>query len=749
MMDRILLNKQEERFFFEFLRIAGNRTPAECAQEIAASLETRSQGEILQFYGQTVDTIFKGQKGALDGFTYQKTHRILTKFYDTKVLPLYAGSGGSLEAGGSERKGASRKRKCAGSVQDVNDGEDRNGNVGDRRNSVQKEMVEEVELFSGERRVAGAEGVGGAERAAGNFENASGVPHGALKDASENHGTPQQPIVEGLRTTPCTNGGSVHTVHTHSQGAGAGRGTLKLVEIMFVPHAEELATRLSAGGFDPCPRLRLDASETVVNVMRRLERSWETVFQGQDGGLRLRPPDDCPAVFRGCAWGDPERDVDLRLMEVLEALGVNSLTTMGYDWDDGLVRSHQKVDQLLIDVPTATVTGRLTAKKGKRPVRKAGENKRNAKSASERKGMKEQVAGNAPGKAGNSSEKLQQSDCQGPGSSTDKENTANKSFSFEHQAIASFGSPAQDSAQVKERVTGGTREGTQNAAPGYRVPVGIRNLVKQDPEPRSRKTRKRGDGSRGRGLGAPKEGPDDQLVRNALELIADTLRQQQDHALGRSKAMFSFEPRTTDIPKSLNGDSLLELLRLEASNLSGPPSKPTTHPMQNQLPSTTPPTKKQRKKGKGEKSNKNGVIEDPRDLAGLSPPSTFKLPEEFTRIASGGINSASVRSLTDIFATCHPPSPKVGGGDGADGGGDRADPSGARATPTGSLLNSKNAELPPGFSLKTCDMSMFSLLDGMSNSNWINKLGETGGTGEQEPVEAVGNRPFAKLFGDQ
>ena len=93
MVDRILLNKQEERFFFEYLRIAGGRTPEECAEAVSAPLG-RTQDEILQFYWQTVDTIFKGQKGALEGFTHKRIHRILTKFYDTKVLPLYSGPAG-------------------------------------------------------------------------------------------------------------------------------------------------------------------------------------------------------------------------------------------------------------------------------------------------------------------------------------------------------------------------------------------------------------------------------------------------------------------------------------------------------------------------------------------------------------------------------------------------------------------------------------------------------------------------------
>ena len=68
-MDRILLNRQEERYFYEFLRIAGNKTPRQCAEEISAHLGTRSADDVLRFYGQTVEIIFKGQKGALEGFS--------------------------------------------------------------------------------------------------------------------------------------------------------------------------------------------------------------------------------------------------------------------------------------------------------------------------------------------------------------------------------------------------------------------------------------------------------------------------------------------------------------------------------------------------------------------------------------------------------------------------------------------------------------------------------------------------------
>ena len=744
MVDRILLNKQEERFFFEYLRIAGGRTPEACAAEIAAPLE-RDQGEILRFYWQTVDTIFKGQKGALEGFTHQRTHRILTKFYDTKVVPLYGGAGGSREAGGSERKGAGRRRKgdVGGMLDGLQDAHD--------RNMVHpKEVVEEAELSSGSGGAVGDRGRDG-------VENVQDIPQAAPREVSvsQKHSAPGHYVSKGLGSTPCMHGGSVHTANTPSQGVGAGRsGPSNVVDIMFVPHSEELAIRLAAEGFDPCPRMRLETSETVVGVMERLERGWKAVLENLEGGLRLRAPDDCPAVFRGCVWGDPVQDGDLTLMDVMEALGTSSSTTMGYSWEACAGGPGRETRDGSDEVPSLTVTERLTAKKGKGLSKTKGGKKQkdrgvemqgNALAASGREGA---------GGQGTEQENYDRQLSEKAGSSAEKENTANKSISFEQQAIASFGSPAEDSGPVKEGGLPEPREGgPSGVSTGYRVPVGIKNLVKQ--EQRLKKRQKGGrKPQKDPGVSA-KGSAEEQIVRNALERLADSLRQQQEIELhGGPRGMFSFGAERKEVLKSLQRDSLLELLRLEASNPPGqlPLSQPAQNGqnVQNGNPAKTPPTKKRRKKGNLRKSNKNGVIDDPRDLAGLSPPSTFKLPEEFTRVATGGINGASVRSLTDIFATCHPPPPITGGGD-TGGGGGEAGTVAARATPTGgALLNlSKSAGLPPGFNLKTCDMSSFSLMDGMSNSNWIMKLGDAGGNGELEPKEAVGNRPFAKLFGEQ
>jgi hypothetical protein len=734
MVDRILLNKQEERFFFEYLRIAGGRTPEECAEAVSAPLG-RTQDEILQFYWQTVDTIFKGQKGALEGFTHKRMHRILTKFYDTKVLPLYSGAGGSLEAGGSERKVVEAGRK-------------------------RKEVVDEAALSSGG--PPGGMGViDGADLDRGCVgileKNAVCGPQAAPKEVSisQRHSVPGQHVSKGIGM------GSTYTANTPSQGVGrsggAERSVPSEVEIMFVPHEEELASRLAAGGIDPCPRMQLKTSETVVSVMKRLKEGWKSVFKGREGGLRLRPPDDCPVVFRGCTWGDPERDGGLTLMDVMEALGATSSTTMGYSWEACALGPDLKTVVGPVKAPKLSITGRSMVKKGKRGKRPS--NTTGGKHQKENKRVKREVDRPVPsGRKDGGGQGTEHLPGDGDlerqwgdqaGSSAEKENAANesisKSISFERQAVASFGSPAKDSGPESEGGLPGPRKAESlGISAGQRVPVGIKNLVKQE---RSTKKRQRSGRKphQDSGVAVPAQGSEEQLIRKALERMADSLRQQQEIDFhGGTQGIFPFG-KSKEVLKPLHGDSVLEALQLEASNLQG--HLPPSHPPQSAQPSKTPPSKNQRKKEKRKKSNKNGVIDDPRDLAGLSPPSTFKLPEEFTRIAAGGINGASVRSLTDIFATCHPPSPKTGGG----AGGGQAAPIVDRVTPTGgALLNlSKRADLPPGLNLKTCDMSMLSLLDGMSNSNWIMKLGDVHGGAEQEPVEGVGNRPFAKLFGDQ
>ena len=80
------MTQQEERFFYEYLRVAGDRSPLECATDISNTLGTKTPNQILNFYQETVDLIYK-DKTSLAKENHRKTHKVLTKFYDTRVAP--------------------------------------------------------------------------------------------------------------------------------------------------------------------------------------------------------------------------------------------------------------------------------------------------------------------------------------------------------------------------------------------------------------------------------------------------------------------------------------------------------------------------------------------------------------------------------------------------------------------------------------------------------------------------------------
>lgn len=87
--DKVLLTKQEERFFYEYLRVAGDRSPRDCACDISGILGSKSVEDIASFYQDTADLIFK-DKADRSKIGNRKMHKMLTKFYDTRVLPLRA-----------------------------------------------------------------------------------------------------------------------------------------------------------------------------------------------------------------------------------------------------------------------------------------------------------------------------------------------------------------------------------------------------------------------------------------------------------------------------------------------------------------------------------------------------------------------------------------------------------------------------------------------------------------------------------
>ena len=350
--------------------------------------------------------------------------------------------------------------------------------------------------------------------------------------------------------------------------------------------------------------------------------------------------------------------------------------------------------------------------------------------------------------------------------SSEKENTANKSISFDAQQgpLTSFGSPAKDSVVAKKNNNSTKtrkKKGTALAAEELqtkidtRQPVGLRNQIKQEPKVRAK--RKNPDKS-----SAVSGQESEQLLRNATELIASEVREQMGYHLMEDQGnSFAFGSaigvsRKEDMNGYVMGTETQQFL--ENGLMFQLPSQP----------SKTPPARNAKK-------NKNGIIQDPRDLVGCSPPSTFKpqINSDDQRPARGaaakslcsdfnlavGIGNRSQVVKTDIFeATNHARSPNMAGGrhEYVNNGNvsNRSTPTNsARNTPLG--LGLKASGLPPVLDIKTQDMSMIFSGDGVTQL--LDKcLGDmtNGGEGETMAAKAGGGggseqRQFAVLFGNK
>jgi len=613
-MDRILLNRQEERYFYEFLRIAGNKTPRQCAEEISAHLGTRTADDVLRFYGQTVEVIFKGQKGALEGFSDQRTHRILTKFYDQKVLPLYGASeGGEASVG---RKGRSKNGKAVGAGVETQ--------VGMRKKSVNdEEVVQEV---------SGNNGGRSDERNERNQLDAttSTPEHRVAKTFGSYQQTAQTDVSRDRRWA-------------NASGNGA-------VQVVFVPFEESLATRLTQCGFDPCPRMALDVTESVLGMVGRLSEGWKRALEGFGCGdkLRVLPPDDAPLVLRGCAWGDPARDGGLLLGDILEAMGAwgslgsGGVVTLGFAFEAGTVCYGRGEPR--------------TQMREERRDKETGRKKRKT------------TASKATADTNGSSE---------------KENTANKSISFDagqQGGPASFGSPAfsKDSSRQQQqqqqhadatenantaakgnaRKTGASknpkRSAKANAKPmaadelkakiETRQPVGLRNQIKHEPKLKTRNKRKNPDKS-----SAVSGQESEQLLRNATELIAADVREQlaYDMMMERERENAfafgaGFAPQKEDMSFTIGAETRQFIENnLQVGAAAGTATKTTT--------TTTPSrNKKASKVSRNKKARVSSEdIMDLRDLVGCSPPSSFKpqINSNESRPAGG----AAAKSLNADF----------------------------------------------------------------------------------------------------
>lgn len=75
----------EERFFYEYLRVAGDRSVEDCCRDISGTLGSKTVEHVLAFYQKTLQWLTKGKETS--GMTNKKMHGILIKFYDTFVAP--------------------------------------------------------------------------------------------------------------------------------------------------------------------------------------------------------------------------------------------------------------------------------------------------------------------------------------------------------------------------------------------------------------------------------------------------------------------------------------------------------------------------------------------------------------------------------------------------------------------------------------------------------------------------------------
>lgn len=77
----------EERFFYEFLRVAGDSSKEECADSISGILRTKSKEDVVAFYDSAYSFLIKKLKVGAPESNKQR-HGLLVKFYDTMVVRL-------------------------------------------------------------------------------------------------------------------------------------------------------------------------------------------------------------------------------------------------------------------------------------------------------------------------------------------------------------------------------------------------------------------------------------------------------------------------------------------------------------------------------------------------------------------------------------------------------------------------------------------------------------------------------------
>lgn len=75
----------EERFFFEYLRIAGDRTKQECAKDISQALRSKTPPQVEDMYDSVFAFLAKKIQNA-EAKSSRQRHKLLVRFYDNYLV---------------------------------------------------------------------------------------------------------------------------------------------------------------------------------------------------------------------------------------------------------------------------------------------------------------------------------------------------------------------------------------------------------------------------------------------------------------------------------------------------------------------------------------------------------------------------------------------------------------------------------------------------------------------------------------
>lgn len=514
------------------------------------------------------------------------------------------------------------------------------------------------------------------------------------------------------------------------------------IEILLVPYDESFCNRIRAANLDPCPKIRVDHFKGVVDIVQDLENRWNDALEGIDGGIRLRAPENAPKALKKFTWGDRNSDVDIsvsflfvpgegnwkivclsfgvyvQIADLVLCMQFSSPCTMGYTWESTNhsatmlggskdTTSGKKTFQISTpmsnDIPSAIQNQSTTVEDRKKPRSK----KRSMVEPQSESGLM---------------------DLKGYGSFQDMQVGKLKRQS---------GAPVVPWAMEKARKE--------------KKPVGLRNLVEHREEANIVKQGKKLKSTERRPYQTDPANPRNyatDMLETARQQCRGTLQNLQNHYLMHEKGFnlpqmpSDFGHRSNNVTAQYQGmtnhegalnarviqdeDSIRDILMKEDSKFGVAIGEVLM------LAENAEPVEVQGDKlyctPRKDTSQANDELSLKEKIAFLSPPSSFKLPPGFQRLSGSKESNTPPKSLQNIFDSCHVPSPIE-----------------TKTNNCGTKEGEDNGNLSSPY-FPYSNLSLLSLLDGISNSQWIGKI-EADEDVSDKDNRGTDSRPFADLFG--